>query len=84
MSEEEKFAMVKHLCKYEYQIYLNGEQVYADIGYDKMIKFCKENYNISRTIIEQIINGTWKPTFNRHKPLATLKILKIERCIDQG
>lgn len=82
MTPEEKFTMVKHLCKYEYHIYFNNEEVYADIGFDKMIKFCKDNYNISRTIINQIINGTWKPTYNKHKHLSTLKILKIERCID--
>ena len=83
LSPEEKFNMVKHLCIYEYQIYFNDEQVYADIGYDKMISFCKEQYNISRTIVEKIIEGTWKPTFKKHEQLKSLKILKIKRCIDQ-
>jgi len=82
MTKEEKFKMVEHLCKFEYHIYFENKLVYADIGYEKMIAYCKEHYQISRTIIEKIISNNWKPTFQKHEWLKTLKILKVERCID--
>lgn len=82
LSQETKEKMLDSLCPYEYQIYLNGELQYTCLGHTKLWDYCKKQYDISRTIIDKIIANTWKPKFNKHKWLETLKILKIERCID--
>ena len=82
MPKEVKEKMMNSLCPYEYQIYLNNELQYTCLGLTALCKYCKEQFNISKTIIDKVITKTWKPTFNRHKWLETLEILKIERCID--
>lgn len=82
MSEESKQKMMNSLCPFEYQVYLNNELKYTCLGHTELWRYCKEEFNISRTIIDKIIANNWKPTFNKHKWLETLKILKIERCID--
>lgn len=82
MTSEHKQHMMQSLCKYEYQIYLNNELLYTCLGLTAVEKYCKEKFNISKTIIDKVIKKTWKPTFNKHKYLETLQILKIERCID--
>lgn len=82
MSEESKQKMLNKLCPFEYQIFLNNKLQKICLGHTELWKYCKENYGISKTIIEKIIINNWKPTFNKHKWLETLKIIKIERCID--
>lgn len=77
-----KEKMMNSLCPYEYQIYLNNELQYTCLGHTELWSYCKEKFGISRTIIDKIIAKTWKPTYNKHKWLETLEILKIERCID--
>ena len=84
MPKEVKEKMMNSLCPYEYQIYLNNELQYTCLGHTELWSYCKEKFGISRTIIDKIIAKTWKPTYNKHKWLKTLEILKIERCIDQG
>lgn len=83
MSEESKQKMMENMCPYEYQIYLNDELKFSCLGHTALQDYCKKEFDISRSIIDKIINNTWKPTFNKHKWLEALKILKIERCIDQ-
>lgn len=43
--------------------------------------FCKETFNISRTIVYQLVAGTWKPKFNKHKHLESLKIIRLDRSV---
>lgn len=82
MPKETKEKMMNSLCPYEYQVYLNKELKYSCLGHAALWKYCKKEFNISRTIIDKIILKQWKPTFKKHKWLETLEILKIERCID--
>ena len=82
MTEEGKKNMMNKICPYEYQIFLQNKLLYTCLGHTELWNYCKKEFNISRTIIEKIIKNEWKPTFNKHKWLETLQILKIERCID--
>lgn len=82
MSKETKEKMMNTLCPFEYQIYLDDKLQYKCLGHTELYRYCKETYCISRTIVDKIINNNWEPTFNKHKWLKNLKILKIERCID--
>lgn len=82
MKPEVKQKMIESLCPFEYKIYLNNELKYTCLGHTALWKYCKEEFNISKTIIEKVIKKEWKPTFNKHKWLETLRIEKIERCID--
>lgn len=82
MSIETKAKMMNSLCHYEYQVYFNNELKYKCLGRTDLYKYCKENFNISKTIVTKLIEQNWQPTFNKHKWLSTLKILTIERCID--
>lgn len=82
MPVETKEKMMKSLCPYEYQVWLNDNMIFSCLGRTELLKFCKEKYEISRTIVDKILAGQWKPTFKKHQYLMTLKILKIERCID--
>ena len=66
-----------------YKIYLNKQLIFENMSYKKMMTYCSSELGISRTIVEKVIKGEWKPTFNKHKHLETLKIEKIDRkCID--
>lgn len=82
MPKEIKEKMMNSLCPYEYQVYLNNELKYTCLGHTELWNYCKKEFDISRTIIDKIITKEWKPTFNKHKWLETLEILKIKRCID--
>lgn len=82
MSLESKQKMMNSLCPYEYHIYLNNELKKICLGHTELWNYCKEEFNISKTIIDKVIRNNWKPSFNKHKWLETLQILKIERCID--
>lgn len=82
MSPESKQKMLEHLCHFEYQVYLNNELQYSCLGRTALYNYCSTQYNISKGIVLKVINNTWKPTFNKHKFLATLEIKTIERCID--
>ena len=60
-----------------------SERIFENMSYKKMMTYCSSELGISRTIVEKVIKGEWKPTFNKHKHLETLKIEKIDRkCID--
>lgn len=74
--------MLDSLCQYEYRIILNKELQAVVLGHTRLYEYCKENFNISRTIVEKIINNDWIPTFKKHKWLEGLEIQKIKRCID--
>ena len=65
-----------------YDIYLNEEKIFSTYKDIELRKFCKEKFNISRTIVEKLINNEWKPTFSKHQHLKTLQIIKTKR--DKG
>lgn len=65
-----------------YQVYWNDELVYWCYGHTRLAKYCKETFNISLTIVFQIIENTWKAHFNRHKHLKnSLKILALDKSV---
>ena len=83
MTTEQYNAMMDRECKNIYKIYLNEQLIFENMSYKKMMTYCSSELGISRTIVEKVIKGEWKPTFNKHKHLETLKIEKIDRkCID--
>lgn len=81
LSKEQYIKMMNKDCKYKYEVVLNDALIYWCLGHTKLWKFCKEELSISRTIIEQVINRTWVPKFNRHKWLTTLEINVIDRSV---
>ena len=81
LTPEHYLKMMDGDCPYKYEVYFNDELVYWTISGHRLVAFCKEAFNISRTITEQIISGTWIPKFNRHKHLSTLKIIKTDRSV---
>ena len=83
LPQETYEKMMDKDCPYLYQVYLNEELIFENISSTKLRNFCRDHLNISRTIIEQVIKGTWIPTFKKHQHLKTLKIIRIDRkCTD--
>lgn len=81
-TEERKRNISLGLIKHEYTVLFNNTSTTIK-GFKYLVKYMKDNYNISRTIVIQIIDGTWNCKFNRHKKFKDLKIIKTEiKCID--
>lgn len=66
-------------CPYEYIVYFNNSEVYRCLGHTKLEKYCKENFNISRTIMLNLVRRSWKPKFKKHMWLSSLKIERLDR-----
>lgn len=81
MTLEQYQKMMERECKFIYQISFKGEKIFQCDSLSQLNSFCKNNFNISKTICEQIIKNKWKPTFNKHKDLNTLKIIKINKSV---
>ena len=81
MGKETYQKMMNADCPYKYEVYFDNTLIYWSISSQKMEDYCKETFNISRTIIYQIIKGTWVPKFTKHKYLTPLKILKLDRSV---
>ena len=81
MSQKSYDLMMKAICPYEYQIWLNDEMIKSCLGHTSLYNFCKNEFNISRTIIDQIKLGQWKPKFQKHMHLKKLKIKVIDRRV---
>lgn len=79
LSEDHYIKMMNIDCKYKYEVYLNDQKIYWCLGRTKLLNFMKEEFNLSRTIVEQLISGTWIPKFNKHLKLKTLQIKKVLR-----
>ena len=82
MPKETYDKMMNSLCEYEYQVFVNKELVFNCLGRTELLKYCKDNFNISRTIVDQVILGDWQPKFNKHQNLKDFQIVKTRRCID--
>lgn len=81
MTNEEYIKMMNGDCPYKYEVYFDDILIYWTISGHRLVKFCKDTFDISRTITDQIISGTWVPKFNKHKYLSTLRIIKIDRGV---
>ena len=64
----------------EYEIYLDNKYIITINGKKNLYKYCNENFSISHSIVEKIIDGTWMPKFKKHMKYENLII--IEKCID--
>jgi hypothetical protein len=79
LSEDAYNKMMDRDCPYEYFVYYNDILVYTCLGHTKLYKYCKDNFNISRTIIEQLLKNSWEPKFQKHMHLKSLKIRREKR-----
>ena len=77
LKDEHVDKMLKSISSWRYEVYFNDELVFSCYGHNALWKFCKEQYNITRGIIEKIINNEWTPKFNKHMHLKPLSIKKI-------
>lgn len=74
-SEEYKKQNRDRQCPHNYICLLNDNIIYETRYRKDLIKFCEEQLHISRTIFFKILNNNWKPKFNKHKHLSSLKII---------
>ena len=81
LSKETYDKMMDKVCPYLYEVFFYEEKIYECLGQTKLFNFCHNKFNISRTIVEQIIKENWKPKFEKHQKLSNLKILKTERSV---
>ena len=79
MTNEHYLKMMSIDCKYRYEVYFDGHQIYWCLGSAHLIAFIKEKFGLSKAIVEQLIAGTWVPKFRRHLHLGSLQIKKILR-----
>lgn len=78
--EQYKIMMNKD-CPYLYQVYFDNQLVYWTISSARLYSYCKETFNISSAIVIKLIKDSWKPTFNKHKYLESLKIIRTNRSV---
>lgn len=81
ITESHYYKMMKADCQKAYKVYVNDVLVYKCLGHTKLWNFCKEKFNISRTIVSKILNNDYKPTFNKHKFLENIKIITIYKSV---
>ena len=81
LTESHYYKMMKADCQKAYKVYANDVLVYKCLGHTKLWNFCKEKFNISRTIVSKILNNDYKPTFNKHKFLENIKIITIYKSV---
>lgn len=81
LSKKHYEAMMDGICPYKYEVWLNDVLQYTCLGQTALKTFCKNSYNISRTIVEKIMHNNWKPKFNKHMHLKTLQIKIIDRRV---
>lgn len=79
-SENKKEKIRNSLIKTKYEIYLDNKYIITINGKKNLYKYCSENFSISHSIVEKIIDGTWMPKFKKHMKYENLII--IEKCID--
>ena len=83
ITPEMRAKISKTLIKHKYTVILNDEVVAIIDGVMNLYEYMSVNYGISRQVTPLIIQGKWKPKFNRHKQFENLKIIKTEiKCID--
>lgn len=81
LTEEHYNKMMSADCHFKYEIWLDAKLVYWCLGHSRLYRFCKEQFSISRTIVDQIVKETWQPKFEKHKYLKSLKIIRIDRSV---
>ncbi|MBR6516681.1 MAG: hypothetical protein IKT40_07460 [Bacilli bacterium] len=81
MTKETYDLMMNNVCPYEYQIIKGDKLIYSCLGHTKLYDFCKNEFGISRTIIDKIKQNNWKPKFAKHMHLNDLKINVINRRV---
>lgn len=62
-------------CTNNYIIKFEDDIIFETRYQYEVFSYCKEKFNISRTIVESIIKQEWIPKFNKHQYLKSLKII---------
>lgn len=66
MTDEHYKNMMLADCKYQFNVLFDDKLIYSCLGGTKLKKFLKKYFNLSRTIVDQLISNTWTPKFNKH------------------
>lgn len=62
-------------CTNNYIIKFEDDIIFETRYQYEVFSYCKEKFNISRTIVESIMKQEWIPKFNKHQYLKSLKII---------
>lgn len=81
MSNAHYLHMMQADCPYKYEVYYDNTLIYWCLGRNLLDKFCKETFNISKTIVNQILTEDWKPKFKKHMVLESLTIKRLDRSV---
>lgn len=74
ISEHQIKCLVASHIDTKYQLFDKEELVFETVIKNDLYKYCKVTYNISRTIIDKIIDCNYKATFKRNEYINNLSI----------
>lgn len=74
ISKHQVKCLVASHINVKYQLFDKESLVFETLIKNDLYKYCKINYNISRTIVDRIIANNYKATFKRNKYINNLLI----------
>ena len=74
-SQKAIYNMVVGHITNKYQVFYNNELIFETFIKSEIYKFFKKTYNVSRTIIDKIINNTYYSKFNKYMFLNNINII---------
>ena len=64
--------------RYKYTVYQNNEVVYIGFSKKFLYKYCKNDLNITKNIVNELIEGTYQPTFAKHMFIKNISIVRSQ------